>query len=203
LVKQYLEDIDHLFKREESFSQHYRRNTVVLLEEEEEGGSERYWMVRSLRSLSTKHHAGRPSFGKQVRWAVPGETRFKKLIENVSADVDNLERIIPASILEQMRRDDAREITDQPEAKASDIELLANITTLVDAGVRKLMPERSGHEWTGNIAEDKARIHQGDMVSSDYTGVAIGTVCTWRNNVARGETRITQGTSYGFNPFAQ
>lgn len=158
LVKGYLEDIDDLFRHEETVSRHYG-GSITTEDEGLEGQKEdKYWMVRSLRSLSTRHHPGRPSFRKQLRWAIQGETRFKRLIENISADVDNLERIFPAVTLSQMRQDDVREISRQPDANSTDVELLTRSATLVDEKLSVLLQARVCHEWTGNVAEDKARI---------------------------------------------
>lgn len=55
------------------------------------------------------------------------------------------------------------------------------------------------NQWVGNIAEDQAKLHQGDMASNDYRGATIVSVGLWRD-VAKGNSRGTQGTSYGFDP---
>jgi hypothetical protein len=202
LVERYLSDIQSLFGKEEKLSKPY----IVDTSEAEEEEIKKHWLVKSLQGLSRKHHADSPSVRSKVRWAIRGKNEFERLVMDISAQVSNLEHVISTQDIErrlnQMRSDDANEIGKQLEANMKDINLLQEIALVVDQKFADMVKVKAANEWIGNIAEDEATLHQGDMVSNDYHGPAIAPGGLWKENVARGKSRVTQGTSYGFNPFA-
>lgn len=203
LVKRHLSDIQSLFKKEEELSKPYKVTTNKAEDEE----SKKDWLVKSLQCLSRKHCADAPSVRSQVRWAIRGKKEFEGLVADVSVQVSNLEQIIPTHEMErrlnQMRSEDANEIGKQHEANVKDVNLLQEIALVVDQKFADVVKVKAINEWVGNIAEDEAMLHQGDLVSNDYHGTAIAPGGRWEGNVAKGKSRVTQGTSYGFNPFAQ
>ncbi|VBB77138.1 Putative heterokaryon incompatibility protein [Podospora comata] len=201
LVQRHLSDIQSLFEKEEKLSKPYYK---VEVEDEAEG--EEDWMVRTLRGLSRKHRANTPSVQCKVRWAIRGRNEFDRLVTNISVQVSNLEEIIPTHDMErrlsQMRSEDANEVGKQREANAIDIDILREIALIVDGKLSDMVKVKARNEWVGNTAEDESKLHQGDMVSNDYHGNAIAPGGLWKDNVAKGKSKVTQGTSYGFNPFA-
>ncbi|KAH8707491.1 prion-inhibition and propagation-domain-containing protein [Phaeosphaeriaceae sp. PMI808] len=206
LVKRHLSDIQSLFEKEEKLSKPYRVDASDA-EEEIEEESKKQWLVKSVQSLSRKHRADTPSVRSKVRWAIRGKKEFEELVANASVQVSNLEQIIPTHEMErrlnQMRSEDANAIGKQREANIKDINLLQEIASVVDQKFADVVKVKAVNEWVGNIAEDEAKLHQGDLVSNDYQGTAIAPGGLWKENVARGNSQVTQGTSYGFNPFAR
>ncbi|KAK7177666.1 small s protein [Paraphaeosphaeria sporulosa] len=202
LVKRHLSDIQGLFEKEEELSKPYKVDTNDAEEEE----SKKHWLVKSLQVLSRKHRVDNLSVRSKVRWAIRGKNEFERLVTNISVQVSNLEQIIPTHEMEhrlnQMRSEDANEIGKQREANVKDVSLLQEIALMVDQKFADAVKVKAINEWVGNIAEDEAKLHQGDMVSNDYHGTAIAPGGRWESNVARGKSKVTQGTSYGFNPFA-
>lgn len=98
--------------------------------------------------------------------------------------------------------EDADDIGTQPEANKKDIQFLQETAMPVDQKFADLIKVRMGHEYDRNIAEEQALLHQGDMVSSEYRGRFLAGGNSYKENVAKGSARVTQGTSYGYNPFA-
>ncbi|KAF1959411.1 hypothetical protein CC80DRAFT_490338 [Byssothecium circinans] len=203
LVKRHLSDIQSLFEKEEELSKPYEVDTSDAEEE-----SKKHWLVKSLQCLSRKHHTSTSSIRNKVRWAIRGKKEFEALVENASVQVSNLERIIPTPEMEhrlnQMRAEDANEIGKQPEANVKDINLLQEIALVVDQKFADMVKVRAVNEWVGNIAEDGGDLYQGEFFSLGYYGTVNTLGGRWERNVVKGEkSRLTQGPSYGFNPFTR
>lgn len=203
LVQEHLNDIDNLFEKEEGLSKPYE---VAIGETED--GRPRHWLVKSLRSLSLKHRANTPSSVRsQVRWAIRGKNEFDRLVTSISIHVSNLEHIIPTQELERrlntMRSEDAGEIGRQREANIKDVDLLQEIAMLLDQKFADVVKMKAANEWIGNIAEENAMVHMGDLMASDYSGGAIALPGRWETNRSTGTSQVTMGTAYGFNPFAR
>lgn len=204
LAKRHLSDIQSLFDKERKLSKSYQADKSG----EEEATREKDWLVKSLRGLSRKHKGSTTlvSFKGRARWGIRGKNEFERLVADISTQVSNLEQTITPYEMEhrlnQMRSEDANEIGKQREANIKDIHLLQEIALFVDQKFADVVKVKAVNEWVGNIAEDQAQLHQGDMVSNDYHGTPIASGGLWKDNVAKGNSRVTQGTSYGFNPFS-
>lgn len=218
LAETHLKVIDQLLQKESKLSMKYGKQELPGQEEEEEisPGEEQVsprksWMIKSLRRVSQRHtrtiNTPPPSsLRRQISWAFRGEQNFKDLVTNISTHIDNLEHIIPTDDmrkeLTQMRLEDVNELATQPEANHQDADRLTEVVLVLDPPFAELMNARPVNEWVGNVAEDNARVVQGDLVASGYKGEEVATACSWRGNVARGNSRVIMGSVYGFNPFS-
>ncbi|KAM7198703.1 putative heterokaryon incompatibility protein [Naviculisporaceae sp. PSN 640] len=223
LAKRHLELIQQLLDKEETLADSYHKSRNSLptetAQEDPAQSHEDRWLVRTIRFVIRRHRRngvitirqdfGTPRLRTRASWAISGEGRFRDLVSQISTHVTDLEHIIStdemAEELRKMRSEDARELAMQPESNKTDLDLLKKITLAIDQKFAELVPDpdRPAREWVGNIAEDQARIMQGDVVSNEYRGTTFVSLSgSWRENVARGDSKITQGTVYGYNPFA-
>ncbi|KAK0708088.1 hypothetical protein B0H67DRAFT_648190 [Lasiosphaeris hirsuta] len=133
LVGQYLASIDGLFRQEEQLSRPY---TVGSQTEVERSEVEKHSLVKTANNLPLKHGGGStPSIPSRVCWAIR-QRQFERLVANISAQVADLENIIPTQEMErhldQMRSEDATEIKRTLEVTPENVDLFNEVAQAVD-----------------------------------------------------------------------
>jgi len=210
LAEQHLKVIEQLLQKESQLSEKYNKQQLPCREEEQVCPNKN-WMIKSLRRVTQRHTRTidippPTNLRRKISWAIRGEQSFKDLVTNLSTHINNLEHIIPTEemrkLLSQMRSEDAKELITQPEATPKDTDHLTELVFMLDQPFGELIKARAANQWVGNVAEDNARIMQGDFVSNDYDGPMVATPGLWKENVAKGNSQIIQGNVYRFNPFS-
>jgi hypothetical protein len=121
-----------------------------------------------INGLAIKHRKG-SRFLKLTSWAIYHRAEFRRLIEDVTSLIDNMEKLFPAQQAQTtLVQQEAAEIGDKPS-----LQLVENaaegVDTLLRTTARQLL---NGHKFSKVVVKGQAQT--GNMYSSDWRGAATG-----------------------------
>jgi len=152
-------------------------------------------MHNKMRELAIKRQK-RNSFAQKAAWALYEEKHFHRLIEDVTALVDGLVELFPATRgrLQQLSLEEAQEMEEEPSLGVLE-EAAEDIDPLLQTSVQQVLTGRKGHIFIRNLATDDARVRYGD---ENVAGATLaGSRHTYDSNTASGKSRVHYGNKFG------
>ncbi|KAL6247773.1 hypothetical protein RBB50_005121 [Rhinocladiella similis] len=150
---------------------------------------------KKMRDLALKRQK-RSSFAQKAAWALYEEKNFDRLIEDVTALVDALVELFPASRdrQQQLSIQEAEELKEEQRLDALE-EAAEGVDQLLQDSVQQAIDSQSGHTFSDNMAVENARVRYGDEHAVGATSTGAGH--RYDRNTAKGSSRVHYGNQFG------
>ena len=212
-VKDLLGEIAESIERTKRFADRYDGPTTPppVSQDEKE--------IATMDSLAQKvktlalHRQRHSSFAQKTRWALRDQRRFKKLLDNLTESISELETLFPATRLpgvvearDQLAKTEASELiqpseNEEPGHAKIVVSILEDAATEVDDTLKKAVENadqntRTGrHRYGGINVADSVRIQVGDYVAPGQRATGAGHL--YGNLTATGTSRVQYGDNFG------
>ncbi|KIW47713.1 uncharacterized protein PV06_00379 [Exophiala oligosperma] len=198
-VREILGEIIELFADAERVSEKYKAKVtggeLVVYDADSELEPDISSIRKKLRELAFRCQK-RSSFAQKATWALYEEKNFRRLIEDVTALVDALVDLFPASRdrQRQLSAQEAEELKEEHRLDALE-EAAEGVDPLLQDSVQQAIASQSGHAFSGNMAMENARVRYGDEHAAGATGTGAGH--RYDRNTAQGSSRVHYGNQFG------
>jgi Prion-inhibition and propagation len=150
-----------------------------------------------MRDLAIKRQKG-TGLLKKTSWALYHNSEFRKLIEDITRLIENLENLFPAPAPQlELVKQEAAEVNDKQE-----LQLVENAAEGVDKLLQAAVKEaRTGHQYLNVVVIGQAKALNGDTFGSDWKAPAIGVSHIYNGVRVEGNAKVLNGNKYGGKDF--
>jgi hypothetical protein len=145
------------------------------------------------------------SWTRKTKWALLEKKYFDRLLEDITENFSQLNNLLPqlTDPQQQLCRIEVEEAQKAQPQEAIDMlydASRANGDTLLEGALKQaLLTRGAGHRWERTEVDDKVELRQGDQIATGFYGRApVGRIGhDWGTTVGKGESKISQGDTYG------
>ena len=149
-----------------------------------------------------------PNLPKRMKWAIYEKRYFDRLLEDISWNLEELEKLFPDAH-ESQRIMTLSEVVEMEEVEWTGdvLSLIQDVSEecndlLLGQAINQARERRDpGHTWIKTTLNDEAELHQGNRITRNFGGQAFScqTGHNYGETIIAGKSRAHQGDFYGYS----